>query len=109
MDIRVVAVRASQAELHAEIERLSAGKEGPLILTPWTSANIRVENSNSWYILAELQLLLSTADPPALEPAIARLTNVRKRLTTAAATLKIVQERLERVHAAAVARSVGLA
>ncbi|KAJ3036671.1 hypothetical protein HDV00_002495 [Rhizophlyctis rosea] len=79
MDIRVVAVRASQAELHAEIERLSA----------------------------ELQLLLSTADPPALEAAITRLITARKRLTTAAATLKIIQERLERVHSAAVARAVG--
>ncbi|KAJ3283574.1 hypothetical protein HK104_010320 [Borealophlyctis nickersoniae] len=104
MDMRVVAVRATQAELHTEIERLSAGT----VQLFWMRLiGERISNAPQTRHKTELQLFLSTADPPVLEPAIARLSAVKKRLATAAATLKVVQDRLDRVQGLAVARAFG--
>ncbi|KAJ3314944.1 hypothetical protein HDU76_002289 [Blyttiomyces sp. JEL0837] len=69
LDMRVVAVQASQAELLKEIDRLTA----------------------------DLQKFLSAIDPPPLEPIISKLNVTRKRLMIVNATLKNVVDRLDRI------------
>ncbi|KAJ3086651.1 hypothetical protein HK102_012769 [Quaeritorhiza haematococci] len=69
LDMRVVAVRSSQAELAKEIERLSA----------------------------ELQLFVTGIDAPPLESALPKLLLARKRLTKVNEVLYNVQARVERL------------
>jgi len=69
LDMQVVGVRLSQMELYKEIERLSA----------------------------ELQLCMDLPEVPKVNEGIVRLQNLRKRLQTINKTLRIVQERLNRV------------
>ncbi|KAI9333776.1 hypothetical protein DFJ73DRAFT_853693 [Zopfochytrium polystomum] len=68
LDMRVVAVQSTQAELMKEMDKLTA----------------------------ELQQILAAVDPPPLESILTRLAAVRKRLIAVNAILKAVSERLDR-------------
>ncbi|KAK9723268.1 hypothetical protein K7432_002065 [Basidiobolus ranarum] len=69
MDGQIDSVKSSQLELQKVIERL----------------------------LNELQLFVDTNNPPHILPAVQKLVSARKRLVTVNTTLKLVQERLDRL------------
>ncbi|ORX46934.1 hypothetical protein BCR36DRAFT_585047 [Piromyces finnis] len=69
LDMQVVGVRLSQLELYKEIERLSA----------------------------ELQLCQDLPEMPQVSDGIQRLQNLQKRIQTINKTLRVVQDRLNRV------------
>ncbi|CAG8453617.1 7911_t:CDS:2 [Acaulospora morrowiae] len=71
MDSRIVAVKNSQEELNKEIERL----------------------------LAELQLFVEAAKSPPIQPSIQKLMVARRKLANTNQTLKIVHDRIDRMHA----------
>ncbi|KAI8608731.1 hypothetical protein BC830DRAFT_1174170 [Chytriomyces sp. MP71] len=78
MDMKAVAVQASQAELIKEMDRLTA----------------------------ELHAVLAAADdPPPVDPLIQRLLVCRKRLMTANNSLAVSKERLSRVRGLLIAGS----
>ncbi|KAI8138050.1 hypothetical protein BJV82DRAFT_673990 [Fennellomyces sp. T-0311] len=71
MDKAIAATQQSQEELGKEIERL----------------------------VAELELFTDIAEPPRLQPALAKLTESRKRLATANKLMQQTQARVQRIEA----------
>ncbi|KAI9341481.1 hypothetical protein BDR26DRAFT_860497 [Obelidium mucronatum] len=69
LDIKVVAVQSSQAELIKEMDHLAS----------------------------ELHSLLAASDPPPIDPVLQRLLVCRKRLLAVNASLKSSQDRLRRI------------